>query len=117
MLINLGGRENVMVWNAPTGLFEVNGRKVNVGPKGRADIQGIIRLAVSPQNRLRAGLAFAVEIKTGSGKLKPEQKRWRDRFVELGGLYLVVRDIATVDQVFSSRFFMEAFAASETHHE
>ncbi len=62
-----------------------NGRLIRFGTPGAPDIRGTYR-----------GRSIAIEVKTARGKLSKEQERWRDSFVEAGGLYIVGRDVPGV---------------------
>ena len=77
-----------MVWNNPTGVFYTRtGQPVKVGTPGAADIIGVTA----------RGQALAVEVKTGTGRLSPEQKKWRDVFCAHGGIHIEARKIEDVD--------------------
>lgn len=83
ILLALGDREDVLAWNAPVGTFRAfddPSRVVRVGPAGRADIIGVV-----------AGRALAIEVKTPTGRLRPDQERWRDEFEKVGGLWVLAR--------------------------
>jgi hypothetical protein len=58
-------------------------RKVTAGPKGSPDIRCTV-----------AGRALAIEVKTDTGRLSPEQRRWRDAHEAAWGLYVVARSAA-----------------------
>lgn len=79
-----------MAWNNPTGVFFTkSGSPIKVGIPGAADIVG----------ETSKGRALAVEVKTGSGKLSDEQKKWRDAFASRGGLYIEARCIDDVNGI------------------
>lgn len=61
------------------------GRLVRFGTPGAPDIRGTYK-----------GRSIAIEVKTKSGKLSKEQKRWRDSFVAAGGVHIVGRDAPSV---------------------
>ena len=76
------------VWNTPTGsYFTRSGTPMKVNAKGHADIIGLIY-----------GRALAIEVKTGSGRLNPDQKAWRDQFLAHGGLYIQLTDIKKLEE-------------------
>lgn len=60
------------------------GGKIRLAPDGTPDI-----LCVLPP-RGRSGW---LEVKTSSGKLRPSQQKWRDRFLRTGTGYAVVRSV------------------------
>ena len=96
ILIALGQRPDILIENNPTGVFRSFYRqaKIRVGVPGRPDITGTWSVPIdkSPSARY-VGLAFAIEVKTGSGRLGPQQRRWRDRFEALGGHYVLARSV------------------------
>lgn len=88
-LLAIGARDDLLVWNAPAGLFRTlrgNG-VVRVGLTGQADVMGVWR---HPLHGIGQTVAF--EMKTGAGRLSPEQRLWRDQFEARGGLYVPVRN-------------------------
>ena len=81
ILIELSKR-GYFVYRREVGLFfDMRGNKRKIGIKGEADIQGI-----AP-----GGRAVAVEVKTGKAVRRKEQKRWAERFIQIGGLYELAR--------------------------
>lgn len=71
------------VWRQHVGTFRhpYGPGAIVVGVKGMADIGGI----------LYGGRALQVEIKAEEGRLRPEQRKWREMVIELGGLYIMAR--------------------------
>lgn len=64
------------------GLFyDRRGNPRHIGVAGEADVQ-----AVAP-----GGRACAVEVKTGSARRTPQQKRWGASFAQSGGIYVVAQ--------------------------
>ena len=41
----------------------------------------------------KIGLCVAVEVKTESGKQRPDQKSWQDAFEKHGGRYILARSV------------------------
>lgn len=85
MLLRLGCLPHVLVRRVVVGKFRrLRGDPTvyTIGVPGEADIQGVI----GPNGR-----AFAVEVKTGDGRLNADQKKWRNRFESLGGIYILYR--------------------------
>lgn len=74
----------IVHWKQNTGAMEVGGRFVRFGEAGLPDI-----LAIAPGGRL-----CGLEVKTGAGRLTPDQESWRDRFRAAGALYVEVRELA-----------------------
>ena len=83
-------KHGAMVWNNPTGVFYTRtGQPVKVGTPGAADIIGVTA----------NGQALAVEVKTGTGRLSPDQKKWRDIFCAHGGLHIEARGLDDVRDI------------------
>lgn len=119
ILLDLGGRGNVMVENTPNGLFRsVRGsRVVRIGAPGMPDIRGLVHVLQS-RHTPRFAVALAVEVKTGRGTLRKNQQKWRSRFISCGGLYILARRVEDVHivigppgSVFSVTQFEEAINA------
>ena len=80
-------KNGAMVWNNPTGVFYTRtGQPIKVGVPGAADIIGVTA----------RGQALAVEVKTGTGRLSPEQKKWRAVFCSHGGLHIEAHNLEDV---------------------
>lgn len=63
-------------------------RKVYFGIEGEADIQGFTALKVTGGV---FAIGWAVEVKTGSGRLSEVQRNWKAMFMSLGGRYVEAR--------------------------
>lgn len=100
----IGAETDIMVWNNPTGTFiSPTGGIVKVGNKGAGDIIGLMRKSLhivrvigentfQPHERQSdetVGIMFAIEVKTGKGVQRKEQKTWQDAFEGFGGKYCV----------------------------
>jgi len=87
VLLSLGRRPDVLIWNNPTGLFVPFGREgapVKCGNPGQADVLAV----VAPRGRL-----VGIECKTGSGVQSDDQKNWQAALESRGGVYGVVRSV------------------------
>ena len=58
---------------------------VHIGVKGEPDIYALIH-----------GISFFIEVKTGTGRLREEQKRFRDMITGAGGKFIEARDLDVV---------------------
>jgi len=89
----LGLRQDVMVWNNPTGLMVPWARRFEAQPVqcGRAGQPDVLAI-VAPHGRL-----VGIECKTGKGKAEKDQKSWRDLAQYRGAIYGVVRNMADVE--------------------
>ena len=90
VLFALGSREDVRAWRRDVGAVEdTNGRYVRYGIVGESDIDGII----APY-----GIALSVEIKTGTGKMREQQKNWKNMKELFGGIHIEGRSVEQVIQ-------------------
>ena len=83
----LSAMEGVMVWNHPTGMGQVykTDRYIQFGLKGSGDIIGAA-----------FGRPISVEVKTGGGKQKAQQKKFQTAYEKAGGVYIVARSVEGV---------------------
>jgi hypothetical protein len=77
-----GQADGFVVWRNNSGIAEFNGQKVRYG----VGIGGADLLGVAP-----GGLFLAVEIKTLTGRLEPDQLRFLELVWQLGGVACVCR--------------------------
>lgn len=74
----------IIVWNHPTGF--ASAERVHYGLKGSSDLIGI----------LPNGKFLAIEVKTLTGRLSPEQKRFAAMVRRQGGVYVEARSAQDV---------------------
>jgi len=80
-----------LVHRNEVGLFYDNrGNPRRIGVKGWPDIDGSFSVGRVTHIGVRA-LPIAIEVKTSKATRTKEQKKWGDRFVSLGGVYVVAR--------------------------
>lgn len=80
----LGREPDLVIWRNSVGVAETNGRKQRFGLcKGSADLIGI-----GPGGRF-----FALEIKTLTGRIRPEQQLFVDLVNRRGGFAAIVRSV------------------------
>lgn len=72
----------VGTWDQKRSVFRARSRRYMVGI---SDIVGIYR-----------GKPLAIEVKTGNGYLRPDQKKFLHRFNEAGGIAIVARSVEEV---------------------
>lgn len=83
ILLALGAMPGVRVWRNQVGLFyTADGRPIRVGVVGAADISGLL----APHGR-----RLEIEVKTPTGRQRPEQRKYQAMIESLGGLYIVAR--------------------------
>ena len=87
ILFEVGSRPDVRCWPVRVGVGQNlhTGNVTRYGTKGEADIQGIVKIC-------GIGIYLAIEVKTGTGRLSPSQKIWREMFEKFGGIYIEARD-------------------------
>lgn len=83
-------------------------RPIFFGVKGEADMQGFGRFAAPYMAYGPAFVAasFAIEAKTGSGKLTADQRNWRDMFIRLGGFYIEAHSVEEACSGVKSMFML-----------
>jgi hypothetical protein len=88
-VLQLLALRGVFHWRQNQGAIplEGGGYRAFVGMRGVPDI-----LAVRPGGKL-----VGIEVKSPVGKLRKEQRAFRDRLRALGGVYLVIRDPRELD--------------------
>jgi len=77
----------VMFNNAVVGRALTDDRIIKANGDGRADIQ-----AIAPKN----GRYWAIEVKTGSDRLKPKQKVFKEQVEKRGGVFVEARSLHDV---------------------
>ncbi len=82
-LLALGQRPDLRIWRSNTGAAKTDtGRIVRFGVKGQADISGLLR---------GSGRRLELEIKTDTGRQRPEQIQFQKMIEAFGGLYILAR--------------------------
>ena len=76
-------------------LRDANGRPVQFGLcKGSADLIGWKRVTITPDMVGSTVAVFAsIEVKTATGRLRPEQQQWLDAVQAAGGIAGVARSV------------------------
>jgi hypothetical protein len=88
------GRGPVRLWRNNTGaLVDQQGRFVRFGLcKGSSDLIGLRSLEITPEMvGTRIAQFVAIEVKTATGAIRPEQVRFLQRVAELGGIAGICR--------------------------
>ena len=85
-------------------LRDQNGRPVTFGLcKGSADLIGWKRVTVTPAMVGQQVAVFAsIEVKTLTGRLRPEQKQWLEAVQAAGGIAGVARSVADAEILLAS---------------
>jgi hypothetical protein len=88
--LHWGAHPRLRFWRQNVGSAIIKGRYVDFGPpKGCADFVGLI----APQGRF-----LAIECKSATGGQREAQKKFQKMIESLGGLYLMPRTLADVDE-------------------
>lgn len=74
----------LLFWRQNSGVVFAGNRMVRLGEKGLPDIVVVL----PPSGRI-----LGLEVKSAKGSLRPDQKEFRDRVLETGGYYRVVRSL------------------------
>ena len=85
----LGQRDDIMLFRINVGKFrpmEGGARVIQSAPEGTPDLLGVI----SP------GRAFAIEVKTDTGKQRTAQVAWQNAWEKRGGIYILARSVEDV---------------------
>jgi hypothetical protein len=80
-------------------LRDANGRPVQFGLcKGSADLIGWKRVTVTPEMVGSTVAVFlSIEVKTATGRLRPEQQQWLDAVQAAGGIAGVARSVGDAE--------------------
>jgi hypothetical protein len=92
----LGQHKNVVTFRRNVGTFYTrNGAPIRVGHIGEPDLQGFIGDQVCPScNHPIHPKPFMIEVKSAAGKLREQQKVFKEHVAErLGILYFVARSV------------------------
>lgn len=111
ILREFGAEPGMMLRKNATGQATTpDGATVRYGQPGSPDIVGTwrrdftVRRVINPggfqphetEVEMAVGHSLAIEVKTGRAKLSSMQRKWRDAFEAVGGLYVLARRVADV---------------------
>jgi hypothetical protein len=82
-------------------LKDANGRPVQFGLcKGSADLIGWTTHTITPEMvGTQVAVFTSIEVKTATGRLRPEQQQWLDAVHAAGGIAGVARSVADAQQL------------------
>ncbi len=85
-------------------LRDANGRPVQFGLcKGSADLIGWKRVTVTPEMVGSTMAVFtSIEVKTATGRLRPEQQQWLDAVQAAGGIAGVARSVEDAQRIMTA---------------
>ncbi len=86
-------KKGYLVWRNQVGLFKtMDGRTVNIGVKGSADLMAVKPTVITPDMVGQTLAVFvAVEVKTATGRQSEPQKKWQAAVEKLGVEYILAR--------------------------
>ena len=113
ILAAYGSREDLYLWNAPSGVaVSVDGKRpVRYGVPGQADIMGVWRrgayyetarfvgMLSSQMVPIHYGQAIAIEVKRPGGQQSEAQRKWQAVWTRVGGIYVLARSVDDVAAV------------------
>ena len=82
-------------------LKDANGRPVSFGLcKGSADLIGWRTVTITPEMVGQQVAVFtSIEVKTATGRVRPEQQQWLNAVQAAGGIAAVARSVADCEQL------------------
>jgi len=85
-------------------LRDQNGRPVQFGLcKGSADLIGWKRVTITPEMVGSTVAVFtSIEVKTPTGRIRPEQQQWLDAVQTAGGIAGVARSVEDAQQIMAA---------------
>ena len=85
-------------------LRDQNGRPVQFGLcKGSADLIGWKRVTITPEMVGSTVAVFtSIEVKTPTGRIRPEQQQWLDAVQAAGGIAGVARSVEDAQQIMAA---------------
>jgi len=85
----------------PEGVFLSDARHVRMGLfPGSGDLIGWRTLMVTPDMVGKLVAQFlSIEVKTPTGKIRPDQRNWADQINSAGGLAIIARSISDTDNL------------------
>jgi hypothetical protein len=93
---------NTRLFRNNTGtLKDANGRPVQFGLcKGSADLIGWRTVTVTPEMvGTQVAVFTSIEVKTATGRLRPEQQQWLDAVQAAGGIAGVARSVSDAERL------------------
>lgn len=85
-------RRDLRLWRANAGVARIGTRRIAFGIKGQADLTGI----------LPDGKRLEIEVKTQTGKQRPEQANYQAMIERFGGVYILARSVDDVYRALQS---------------
>ena len=94
ILRELGSRKDTRLFNQPVGIADLaTGGKIRFGLcPGSADLIGWHEVLVTPEMvGQKLAVFLSIEVKNSSGRVRPEQKIWKDAIDGAGGIAGICR--------------------------
>jgi len=85
----------------PEGVFLMDARHVRMGLfPGSGDLIGWRTLTITPDMVGQPIAQFlSIEVKTPTGKVRPDQRNWADQITSAGGLAIIARSVSDTDNL------------------
>jgi hypothetical protein len=85
----------------PEGVFLMDARHVRMGLfPGSGDLIGWRTLTITPDMVGQPIAQFlSIEVKTPTGKVRPDQRNWADQITAAGGLAIIARSVSDTDNL------------------
>lgn len=113
-LLTVGKRRDVLAWRQQVGKYRSlhSDAVISIGDVGMADIGMVVAVEITPEMvGKRIGVYVGAEVKTDTGRQRPEQKDWQRVLESRAGVYRIIRSeadiVALLDDVQSGRAFHE----------
>lgn len=103
----LGGRDDVRLFRNQVGTYKLpDGRWITSGlAKGSADLIGWQTVEITPDMvGMKLAVFLSVEVKSGSGKIRPEQENWKAQVEKAGGIAAICRTVIEAKKALYDRF-------------
>lgn len=102
----IGSRPDVRLWRANTGAAQMaNGQFVRFGIPGQADLSGITA----------DGRRLEIEVKSATGRLRPDQVAFGKMIRRFGGIYIVARSVEEAVRQVEAAILRESIPGSDDH--
>lgn len=93
ILLAWGSHPGLRIWRSNTGVAKMGDRSVRFGVVGQADISGLM---------LPSGRRLEIEVKSATGRQRPEQVVFQRMIESFGGLYVLARSLSDVDRALAA---------------
>lgn len=103
----IGGRDDVRLFRNQVGTYKLpDGRWITSGlAKGSADLIGWQTVEITPDMvGQKIAVFLSLEIKAGSGRVRPDQENWQAQVKKAGGIAAICRTVIEAEKSLYDRF-------------